>query len=274
MQINDYPCYYIDADYDSSYYQSKFFNILILEYMTMVLILIGVITKSVEIVLVFFLCSLALLTAKIVRKYDRLWYRRRAHAESLKTMTWRWMMSDNTLDEPWFLNQINNYTKRSNILLSEKCCHTDSITLKMREIKKLSINEKFDIYRNLRITNQEIWYKEKISLNKKDLRKNYFILGIFYTLVIVYLITSLKLGNTNFNVYDSSVVLISITTSWINSKKFNELIEAYQITLSDIVILKNEIMTINQVEDFQKYVENCENAFSREHTQWYARKSE
>ena len=61
--------------------------------------------------------------------------------------------------------------------------------------------------------------------------------------------------------------------SWLESKKYNELANAYSFTVSDIILLKETSHeNINNQDELSSYVIDCEAAFSREHVDWLARK--
>ena len=69
------------------------------------------------------------------------------------------------------------------------------------------------------------------------------------------------------------MVASSILT-WLQAKKHNELSSSYSLTAHEIILIKSEVNRIENEIDFSEYIMNCENAFSREHTQWFARKNE
>ena len=68
--------------------------------------------------------------------------------------------------------------------------------------------------------------------------------------------------------------IASSILTWTQSKKHNELYYSYSLTLHEIALIRAEVIDIKTDEDFSDYVINCENAFSREYTQWYARKND
>ena len=85
-----------------------------------------------------------------------------------------------------------------------------------------------------------------------------------------------------YNIYDSNaklpVEVIAVAASsvltWLQTKKHNELSSSYSLTAHEIILIKSEINRIETEENLSEYIMNCENAFSREHTQWFARKNE
>ena len=71
-------------------------------------------------------------------------------------------------------------------------------------------------------------------------------------------------------VYKLSLIHIS----WLEAKNYNELSNAYSLAVSDISLIKKDPLEGQVSEDeVSEYVINSENAFSREHTQWLARKN-
>ena len=66
--------------------------------------------------------------------------------------------------------------------------------------------------------------------------------------------------------------LAGAALTWTQMKKFRELATTYGLTAHEITLVKGEAVNIADDLHFSEYVLNSENAFSREHTQWVARK--
>lgn len=60
--------------------------------------------------------------------------------------------------------------------------------------------------------------------------------------------------------------------SWMQVKRFQELSTSYNLAAHEIGIIKGELQNINDEPHFATFVGDAENAFSREHTQWQARR--
>ncbi|WP_126172562.1 SLATT domain-containing protein [Altericroceibacterium xinjiangense] len=58
---------------------------------------------------------------------------------------------------------------------------------------------------------------------------------------------------------------------WMQIKKFNELSASYILTAHEIGLLHSDFRQIRTEDDFGDFVNDAEQAFSREHTQWVAR---
>ncbi|MBC8739408.1 SLATT domain-containing protein [Paraburkholderia sp. UCT31] len=60
--------------------------------------------------------------------------------------------------------------------------------------------------------------------------------------------------------------------AWIQTKRFQELAASYTLTAHEIGLLRIALPTPPAEDKFSVYVGDAENAFSREHTQWQARR--
>jgi len=60
--------------------------------------------------------------------------------------------------------------------------------------------------------------------------------------------------------------------SWMQAKRFSELAASYALAAHEISLIREKSMLPNTPDEFSQFVGDAENAFSREHTQWVARK--
>ncbi|WP_143253742.1 SLATT domain-containing protein, partial [Alkanindiges hydrocarboniclasticus] len=58
---------------------------------------------------------------------------------------------------------------------------------------------------------------------------------------------------------------------WLVTKKHRELSASYRLTAFEISKIKEKFLNISDDKEFEIFVADSENAFSREHTQWLAR---
>lgn len=277
MQEKDYPFIYKISNDESAKNQICHFRVIKFEYFINFLIVIGSSfgeNKSLLIVLIVSIALLILLNfLKKIWDFEKKWYKNRALTESLKTLTWKWMMNS-AESESDFRKKLEPFFKEIEGVESIEI--DELITDEMNKIKELGDEEKFQYYKKNRIEDQEKWYLKKTKENKKKVSHFlYFTVTVYSILFLIMLfnlsVTLEKMININVGIF---ILLATIFTSWSNSRKYAELEEAYSITLNDIMFLKREIMDYSEVENFNTYISNCENAFSREHTQWFARKND
>jgi hypothetical protein len=230
-----------------------------------------------------FLITLCILIWLKVQKPEDTWYNGRAVAESVKTRTWRWVMKaepydDNVSDEQSrkeFLLDLKSILDQNRSLSGYLQSHRTSgeaISIEMSNIRKLPFEERLDIYKKERVKNQADWYAKKSLFNKRR-AKQWFIVSVILHAVAVALLL--------WRITDPALSLpieviatgASAVLTWLQSKKHNELNSSYSLAAHEIVIIKSEAESVDSEVMLSNFVVNSESAFSREHTQWSARKN-
>ena len=212
------------------------------------------------------------------KKPQRIWYCARALAESIKTVTWRYMMRAKPFDQDdtsskkefsAYLRQILNTNK-------EVCGHVinnintfDQITEKMLKNRSLAFVERKKIYEVQRIKEQHEWYKKKSSATKNLERVWFFCLITANLLAIIFALCKVIWPQSEYWPIDIFVTIAGAIMTWLQTKKYQELATSYALTAHEISLLHSEIP--NEECEFSCFVNNSESAFSREHTQWKAR---
>ena len=291
FEDKDLPGLFQSADTASIKEQQKFFNG-IFWYLTLLIVAAlfaffaddypNPIFKIISTVL--FLLTLFIMIWLRVSRPDDIWYNGRAVAESVKTRSWRWMMRS----EPYFdcenieivrkhfVNDLKTILKQNESLIGKlgiTASVEEPISEKMIEIRKLNLSDRFNFYRQERITNQAIWYTNKSKFNKKRAEMWFWTTVSLHALAILLLLYNIYDPNAKLPIEVIAVAASSVLT-WLQTKKHNELSSSYSLTAHEIILIKSEINRIETEEDLSEYIMNCENAFSREHTQWFARKNE
>lgn len=287
----DLPGLFQSADTSSIKEQKKFFNG-IFWYLTLLIVAAlfaffaddypNPIFKIISTVL--FLLTLFIMIWLRVNRPDDIWYNGRAVAESVKTRSWRWMMRaepyidcDNIeIVRKHFVNDLKTILKQNESLIGKlgiSASIEEPISEKMIEIRKLNLSDRFNFYRQERITNQAIWYTNKSKFNKKRAKMWFWTTVSLHALAILMLLYNIYDPNAKLPIEVIAVATSSVLT-WLQSKKHNELSSSYSLTAHEIILIKSETNRIETEEDLSEYIMNCENAFSREHTQWFARKNE
>jgi ribosomal protein S18 len=68
------------------------------------------------------------------------------------------------------------------------------------------------------------------------------------------------------------LVWLSFIVGWTQIKRFAELSISYSLAAYEIGIVKTKANEVSDEETLSEFVNDAEQAFSREHTQWTARK--
>lgn len=293
IKINDQdlPGLYQSADSSSIKEQKKYFKgiawylILLIAAAIFTFLSDGYTEPFLKIIAtIFFLITLSIMIWLKVTSPDDIWYNGRAVAESVKTRSWRWMMRA----EPYydcenvevmrkhFIHDLKTILRQNESLISLlgiEASIEDPITNKMLDVRKLTLQERFNLYRKERITNQALWYTGKAKFNKKRASFWFWISVAFHAIAIILLLINIYRADLKLPIEIIAVVASSVL-SWVQAKKHNELSSSYSLAAHEIILIKAESTIINTEAEFSEYVMNCENAFSREHTQWFARKNE
>lgn len=231
-----------------------------------------------------FLVTLGVLIALRVKKPDDVWYNGRAVAESVKTRSWRWMMradpfqgsGNDDIDAKQFINDLKAILSQNKSLsnaLHANAGINDPISQEMWEIRRLTLDERLEIYKSQRITNQANWYSLKSIFNKRRARQWFFVSVGLHATAICLLLLRIRYPETNLPI-EVIATAAGATLTWLQAKKHNELTSSYSLTAHEIVLIKGEALSVNTEEELSDFVVGSEAAFSREHTQWAARRPE
>lgn len=230
-----------------------------------------------------FLITLGILIALKVRRPDDLWYNGRAVAESVKTRTWRWMMCAEPYHETesleivskQFINDLKAVLNQNRSLSQEfrpDAGIYEPISPKMFAIRQLPLDDRLNIYKDQRVNNQATWYSAKSQFNKRRARQWFWGSVALHATAISMLLYRIKDPTLGLPVEVVATAAGAVLT-WLQAKKHNELNSSYALTAHEIVLIKGEALSVKSERDLSDFVISSETAFSREHTQWAARKS-
>lgn len=228
------------------------------------------------------ICSLVVIASStylLFGKPQKIWYATRALAESIKTIAWRYCSRAEPfdgLDDADSLSFENSVREllRSNDEAAElryNSQNTELITDKMRCVRLSSLMDRRDAYMKGRLENQLSWYLEKSKFNNDRSKYWYSGLTLSSTCALAVALANLSRPVDLISVDFLFAVPIAIF-GWIQVKRYQELASSYALTAHEITFIKANFVRANSEELFSRYVADAENAFSREHTQWYARK--
>ena len=232
---------------------------------------------------VIFFSGLFLSIYFAVRKLDKAWYSARAVAESVKTRTWRYMMrsepygsnQDDSLVDSQFLEDLNTILNQNREITSELSGLSSlqsPISSQMRSIRAMDVNQRSKFYLENRIQDQNMWYANKAEFNRAKKNKYFGIIVFMHAAAIACILLRIAHPDWSFLPTEIFIVLAGSALTWVQSKKYSELFTSYNFTAHEIAILSAKALQFSDEKGLSSYVNDSENAFSREHTQWIARK--
>ncbi|MCK5384813.1 MAG: DUF4231 domain-containing protein [Alphaproteobacteria bacterium] len=288
MDNDQYPALYISASAASALAQRSYFNLLKWEYsfliMTAALAMVSLNSSTYYIIYaLIFIAPILLLLHRSSSKPEQAWYKCRALAESIKTSSWRYMMRAEPFEDTEspaipksnfrnFLAEILRANKHIGESTDNLSADNHQITERMNTIRGLSLNERKGIYLEQRIKNQRSWYSNKVNYNKKCHRIWLVVCLIVYILAISSVLLRIVFPEWLYWPTEPLIVIASAILGWMQIKKFNELAASYFLTAHEIGIIQGGIDEVQNEQDFSDFINEAELAFSREHTQWVARK--
>lgn len=231
-----------------------------------------------------FLLSLAILVFIRVTRPDDTWYNGRAVAESVKTRAWRWMMraepygdsKTSEIAEKELLNDLKaileqNKSLAHSLRTSVELC--DPISPEMRKVRSLEVRERLAIYVEDRIGDQSNWYWRKAGYNKRHGLIWFWISVALHATAVIMLLYQISSPSQAMPV-EVIATAAGAALTWLQAKKHNELNSAYALAAHEIVLINAESVSVSNEQQLSDFVVNSEAAFSREHTQWVARKND
>jgi len=290
IQENEFPCYYIDSNDASKKAQNIYKGItwtaLSLMFLSTILVSISpTLTNQIPYFdktngfVLFISGSISL--CLVINKPERGWYLGRAIAESIKTLSWRYMMhaepfelTDPKEDLKEFTQRIFNINKQANhdgFIPKPNKKHSDVITKKMMEVSSLDFEERKQYYSLNRIDDQIKWYGNKSENNGKKSRIwSYLMIGFQFigAIYLFWFFDAIKAINLN----NIMVFLATSIIGIMEMNKYKELYQSYAFTKQELNIIKAKLSVITGEEEFKQFVLEAEQAISREHIMWLARR--
>ena len=217
------------------------------------------------------------------QKFEGNWYDGRAVAESVKTRAWRFMTASEpfreTLDDDEAAKRFNETLHslakgRPDLMaLTGAELGTEAqITPEMWSVRALPMAGRLSLYLAQRIGDQRGWYSRKAQQSKR--------LGALW-LVLTTVSQLLAAGAAIFLVkQDNALNAVGIFTSlsaamvaWVQTKRYQDLANAYGLAAQELMFIAAEGEQVRTPDEFSSFVVDAENAISREHTMWIARRS-
>jgi hypothetical protein len=214
---------------------------------------------------------------------NRNWFAARAAAESVKTVSWRYMMCAEPYLHAMPLAEAETlFCRRLTEVLREKSAIAGTlggeqasgsqITDAMREIRKASLPDRIETYVHDRIQGQKVWYATKSKGNSTSSRR--WIAGTVVTqmLAVVGAIALVRYPTLPVNLASVFSALAAALLAWLQMKQHQELANSYGLAAHELGLIETRAVHISTEEQFSGFVADAENAISREHTMWTARR--
>lgn len=285
MKETDFPALYQAADLASKKAQTQFFRALRWN-LTLLVVAAGTSVANIStswfatLQMIPLIGTLGLTVFLATKQPQRTWYGMRALAESVKTISWRYMMRAEpfNVEDPAALNHFQQSLFA--IFSANKSISAQAITIsagqqitdRMRTIRALDLQARIDLYEQERVDDQQDWYSRKAATNETAATWWFRGLICLNLLAITFAVGKILSPTVNFWPTDIFVAAAASVMGWVQTKRFQELAASYTLTAHEIGLLRIALPNPPDEGKFSSYVGDAENAFSREHTQWQARR--
>ncbi|MCS0501413.1 DUF4231 domain-containing protein [Ancylobacter mangrovi] len=229
-----------------------------------------------------FVASLAVLAWRAHTRPEQSWYKARALAESIKTLSWRYAMRAQPFDDDRQADANKDFRDtlaallKSNRQIGEHLARLDAsgpqITDNMSDMRNSTLPIRKSYYLTYRINDQKTWYALKAIANRSAARNWQYVGGSLYIISTIMVILRIRFTDVIFPI-EPAIVGASAVLGWMQIKKFNELASAYALTAHEIGLAETIVTDAHTEISFSKAVNEVELVFSREHTQWVARQT-
>lgn len=228
-------------------------------------------------VVVTMMCAMAANFINWHRDYDEDWFQGRALAESVKTMSWRYMMRV----EPFTADDEADaeFTKRLRLLLrgSEDlrlesgriAIDGQQITGRMRDVRRLGVRDRLDVYVRDRLDPQIGWYLER-SHHNGTLAARWFLASFGAELVALVIALVALVNDQMIEVVGMIAAIAAAFAAWTQLGRHEELNKTYRLAWTDLLLIK-DTAHVETEEQLGALVRASEGAISREHTMWAAK---
>jgi len=288
----DYPAMFCAADRASLTAQRRY---LLATRLTLVLLVLGAaiaavatqweslkpalaITSAVVLTM-----SLALSVYVKAASLEKVWYGGRAVAESVKSISWRYMMGaepfsiggDPAQTDRIFIADLVSIVKERKQLMfgfGGEASDLPQISVRMREFRSRSLPERMEIYIAGRMGDQRRWYGRKAKYNRSAEDKYFVLIVASEVLAACSSLAQVRWPNLKMHFTGLFAALASAFIAWLQMKQHKELAQAYSVAEFDLSLAEEQARHVRDEGDFSSFVADAENAISREHTLWIARR--
>lgn len=227
------------------------------------------------------IAGVAFMAAAILRlillrsRPHRSWYDGRAAAESIKTLSWNYVVGGDpfVVDEPQaranFEELVREVFSSFDTLPAPADGNGPKPTGSMEEMRTRSLGERRELYATERIADQQDWYSRKAAWNKN--RARFWGIVVFLLQLVGATGAFLKgFGVVDVDVFGLAGAAVASAAAWLETKQHHNIARAYRVAAEELDSIARLIPNQKDEGAWARFVAEAEEAISREHTMWKA----
>lgn len=287
LKDEEYPSFFIQADQVSLNAQNLYIGLVTSD---LFLLALTALISSIEVAAnyrIHHACvvSIALLLSAVSTvllwwlKPEKLWFDGRALAESIKSLTWRYMTGADPFAssvgdlEATFRQKVEEVLKQRPVNLATVTPgHNQLITDKMRANRALQWDNRLQLYLQERIVDQRNWYLKKAKDNSN--RTIFWFCAVVVVQVVAIAIAIARVDNQSIpNLIGFLTALATCFISWMQIKRHQELSQSYGLAAQELALIESGSTSVASEATLEQFISEAESAISREHTLWVVRRT-
>ena len=226
----------------------------------------------------FIVFALLIRIFRYIQHFDTQWYEARAAAESVKSLGWRYAVggrpfplgADEVANKERLLRRLNEtLTDVARDLSQTTFTAEQQITPEMERLRGQPLATRQEAYRIGRIVDQEKWYGRKSQWNKaRGLWWHWVMLAV--EVIGAAGAIAAAIHWLPFSLQGLAAAIVGGIIAWTQSKRYQDLYASYRVSASELGAI--EVQIANQATEaaWSTFVDEAEEACSREHRLWRA----
>ncbi|MBV6698567.1 DUF4231 domain-containing protein [Kitasatospora aureofaciens] len=217
-----------------------------------------------------------------------LWYEGRAAAESVKTLAWKFAVRADAYRPPprtlpdaeglyrFQLGRVLGAFRGSRVIGPGRGTELAGITEAMRRLREQPLAVRREVYLRERIQVQQEWYRSK---SRYCARAGHWtgVLGVVLPALGLVLAVLRALGAFTYDALGTVSAVAASVTAWAQLRQYAPLAAAYGLAADELELIRHQLTALDlesadAEEIWARLARDAEDAVSREHTTWQARR--